>query len=144
MTYQEIVKAIASLPVAERDSLLELIRQQQIEQQRDEMAATGERVRQAAKIGTAQNFENVEDLKSYLQKDLEDEVHYIDRDGNPLSYHIKDLYPVDVSFDFNNYFTTKVYALPDDFMRDEVIIGRNILNCYVINLDGRNGVFTIS
>jgi hypothetical protein len=51
---------------------------------------------------------------------------------------------VDVSFDFDNYFTTKVYALPDDFMRDEVIIGRNILNRYVVNLDGRNGVFTIS
>jgi hypothetical protein len=38
----------------------------------------------------------------------------------------------------------QVYALPDDFMRDEVIIGRNILNRYVIHLDDRNGVFTIS
>jgi hypothetical protein len=100
MTYQEIVKAIASLPVAERDSLIELIRQQQIEQRRDEIATTGEQVRQAVKMGTAQNFENVEDLKSYLQTDSEDEVHYIDRDGNPLSYHIKDLYPTEVGYDY--------------------------------------------
>jgi hypothetical protein len=100
MTYQEIVKAIASLPVAERDSLLELIRQQQIEQRRDKIAATGERVRQALKMGTFQDFENVEDLKSSLQADSEDEVHYIDRDGNPLSYHIKDLYPTEVGYDY--------------------------------------------
>ncbi|PSB58002.1 hypothetical protein [Chamaesiphon polymorphus] len=100
MTYQEIVKAIASLPVAERDSLLELIRQQQIERRPDEIAATGERVRQAVKMGTAQEFENVEDLKSYLQTDSEDEVHYIDRDGNPLSYHIKDLYPNKEGYDY--------------------------------------------
>ena len=101
MTYQEIVKAIASLPVAERDSLLELIYQQQIdEQRRDEIAATGERVRQAVKMGTVQDFENVEDLKSYLQTDSEDEVHYIYRDGNPLSYHIKDLYPTEEGYDY--------------------------------------------
>jgi hypothetical protein len=96
MTYQEIVKAIASLPVTERDSLLELIRQQQ----QDEIAATGERVRQVVKTATVQDFENVEDLKYYLQTDLEDEVHYVDRDGNPLSYHIKDLYPTEVGYDY--------------------------------------------
>ncbi|WP_373539024.1 hypothetical protein [Chamaesiphon sp.] len=100
MTYQEIVKAIASLPVTERDSLVELMCQQQIEQRRDEIAATGEQVRQAVKMGTAQSFDNVEDLKSYLQTDSEDEVHYIDRDGNPLSYHIKDLYPTEVGYDY--------------------------------------------
>ena len=100
MTYQEIVTAIASLPVGERDSLLELIRQQQIEQRPDEIAATGERVRQAVKMGTAQEFENVEYLKSYLQADSEDEVRYIDRDGNPLSYHIKDLYPTEEGYDY--------------------------------------------
>ena len=100
MTYQEIVKAIASLPVAERDSLLELIYQQQIKQQRDEIAATGEQVRQAVKMGTVQDFENVEDLKLYLQTDSEDEVHYIDRDGNPLTYHIKDLYPTVEGYDY--------------------------------------------
>ena len=99
MTYQEIVKAIASLPVAERDSLLELIRQQQIEQRRDAIA-DGERVRQAVKMGTAQEFENVEDLKSYLQADSEDEVNYIDRDGHSLSYHIKDLYPTEEGYDY--------------------------------------------
>ena len=32
MTYQEIIKAIESLPVDEQDSLIELIRQQQQEQ----------------------------------------------------------------------------------------------------------------
>jgi hypothetical protein len=100
VTYQEIVKAISSLPVADRDSLFELICQQQIEQRRDEIAATGERVRQAVKMGKVQDFENVEDLKSYLQADLEDEVHYIDRDGNPLNYHIKDLYPTKVGYDY--------------------------------------------
>jgi hypothetical protein len=100
MTYQEIVKAIASLPVTERDSLLELIRQQQIEQRRDKIAATGERVHQALKMGTVQDFDNVEDLKSSLQADSEDEVNYIDRDGNPLSYHIKDLYPTEVGYDY--------------------------------------------
>jgi hypothetical protein len=96
MTYQEIVKAIASLPVAERDSLLELIHQQQVEQRRDEVAATGERVRPSVKMGTVQDFENVENL----QADSEDEVHYIDRDGNSLSYHIKDLYPTEVGYDY--------------------------------------------
>jgi hypothetical protein len=108
MTYQEIVKAISqrlgcaneSLPVAERDSLLELIRQQQIEQRREEIAATGERVRQAVKMGTAQNFENVEDLKSYLQADSEDEIDYIDRDGHPLTDRIKDLYPTEEGYDY--------------------------------------------
>jgi hypothetical protein len=100
MTYQEIIQAIESLPVAERDSLLELIHQQQIEQRRDEIAATGERVRQAVKMGTAQSFEPVEDLKSYLQVDSEDEVHYIDRDGNPLTYHLKDLYPTEEGYDY--------------------------------------------
>jgi hypothetical protein len=100
MTYQEIVKAIESLPVAERDSLLKLIRQQQIEQRRDEIAATGEQVRQAVKMDTAQSFENVEDLKSYLQAESEDEIDYIDRDGHPLTYHIKDLYPTEEGYDY--------------------------------------------
>lgn len=95
MTYQEIVQAIASLPVAEQDSLFELIYQQQVEQGRDEIAA-GEQVRQAVKMGTVQDLENVENL----QVDSEDEVHYIDRDGNPLSYHIKDLYPTEVGYDY--------------------------------------------
>lgn len=38
MTYREIIQAIASLPIEDRDSLLEQLRQQQIEQQRDEIA----------------------------------------------------------------------------------------------------------
>ncbi len=102
MTYQEIIQAIENLPVKDRSSLFELISQQQIEQRRDEIAATGERVRQAVKIGTAQGFENVEDLKSDLLADSEDEdeVYYVDRDGNSLTYHIKDLYPTEDGYDY--------------------------------------------
>ena len=73
MTYQEIVKAIESLPVAERDSLLELIRQQQIEQRRTEIAQSGAELREDVRMGTtAQQFETVEDLRSYLQVDSKD------------------------------------------------------------------------
>jgi hypothetical protein len=126
MTYQEIVKAIESLPVAERDSLLELIRQQQ----QDEMAATGERVRQAVKMGTVQDFENIQALKSYLQTDSEDEVHYIDRDGNPLSYHIKDLYPSEEGYDY----VTSQGKIFDTCLQDLV---NKYAGEYVVFEDGR-------
>lgn len=78
MTYWEIIQAIsqrlgcanASLPIDEdRDILLEQLRQQQIEQQRDEIAANGEWVRHAIKMVTAQIFKNDEDLKSDLFED---------------------------------------------------------------------------
>jgi hypothetical protein len=51
-------------------------------------------------MGTAQSFDNVEDLKSYLQANSEDEIDYVDRDGNPLTYHIKDLYPTAEGYDY--------------------------------------------
>ena len=100
MTYQEIIQAIGNLPTEDRDSLLKLIRQQQIEQRRDEIAESGERLLQAVKMGTAQSFDKIEDLKSYLLADEPDEVHYIDRDGNPLTYQIKDLYPTEEGYDY--------------------------------------------
>lgn len=72
MTYQEIIDRIEELPVEEQDDLFELIRKQRIEQRRTEIAETGERLRQAVKMGTAKSFDNVEDLKSYLFVDDEE------------------------------------------------------------------------
>ena len=76
MTDREIIERIESLPVDEQNDLFELIRKRRIEQRRTEIAEVGERLRQEVRMGTAQEFENVEDLKSYLQTDSEDEVHY--------------------------------------------------------------------
>ena len=100
MTDREIIERIESLPVEEQDDLFELIRQRRIKQRRTEIAEVGERLRQEVRMGTAQSFDNVEELKSYLQTDSEDEVHYIDRDGNPLTYHLKDLYPTKEGYDY--------------------------------------------
>ena len=103
MTYQEIIQAIESLPIGERGSLLDLLHQQQIEQGRDEIAANGERLPQAVKMGTDKGFDNVEDSKlSLLASDSEDEdeVHYLNRDGNPSSYRVKDLYPTEEGYDY--------------------------------------------
>jgi hypothetical protein len=72
MIYQEIIQAIESLPIEEQDDLFELIRKRRIEQQRTEIAARGERLRQAVTLGTAKTFDNVEDLKSYLFSDDEE------------------------------------------------------------------------
>jgi hypothetical protein len=72
MTYQEIIERIESLPVEEQDDLFELIRKRRIEQRRTEIAEVGERLRQSVKMGTAKNFDNVEDLKSYLFADDEE------------------------------------------------------------------------
>jgi hypothetical protein len=52
-------------------------------------------------------------------------------------------YRVKVSFDNENYFNSLVIAVADCELNGETIIGRNILNRYVINLDGRNRAFTI-
>jgi hypothetical protein len=108
MTNREIIERIESLPVEEQDDLFELIRQRRMEQtggfaheqRRPEIAEVGERLHQEVRIDTAQGFDNVEGLKSYLQADSEDEVHYIDRDGNPLTYHLKDLYPTEDGYDY--------------------------------------------
>ena len=96
MTYREIIQAIsqrlgcanANLAIEDRDSLLEQLRQQQIEQQRDEIAANGERVRHATNMGTAQIFENDKDLKSDLFEDsqAEDIFRAVDLDGNHFTY----------------------------------------------------------
>jgi hypothetical protein len=72
MTYQEIIERIESLPVEEQEDLFELIRKRRIEQRRTEIAAKGKRLRQAVNMGTAQQFDNVEDLKSYLFADDEE------------------------------------------------------------------------
>jgi hypothetical protein len=108
MTDREIIERIESLPIEEQDNLFELIRQRRMEQnggfaneqRRTEIAEVGERLHQEVRMGTAQSLDRVEDLKSYLQTDLEDEVNYIDRDGHPLSYHIKDLYPTEEGYDY--------------------------------------------
>ncbi len=72
MNYQEIIERIEDLPVEEQDDLFELIRKRRIEQRRTEIAAKGERLRQAVKMGTAQQFDNIEDLKLYLFADDEE------------------------------------------------------------------------
>ena len=53
-------------------------------------------------------------------------------------------YRVAGSFDGNNYFRTKVFAVPDDILNSEVIIDRNILNRYVITFNSPGLTFTIS
>lgn len=53
-------------------------------------------------------------------------------------------YRVGMSFDGMNFFGAKVIAVPDDVLNNEIIIGRNILNRYEINFDGRNLIFKIS
>jgi hypothetical protein len=52
-------------------------------------------------------------------------------------------YRVKVSFDGEKYFNALVIAVADCELNGETIVGRNILNRYVINLDGRNRFFTI-
>lgn len=52
-------------------------------------------------------------------------------------------YRIRVSFDNNEYFSALVLAVADLELDGETIIGRNILNRYLITLDGRNEVFTI-
>jgi hypothetical protein len=53
-------------------------------------------------------------------------------------------YRIAGSFDGDNYFRTKIFAVPDDVLNGEVIIGRNILNRYVITFNGPSLNFTIS
>ena len=108
MTYREIVQATsqrlgcanASLPLEDRDSLLEQL-QQPIEQQRNEIAANGERVCHTTKLGTAQSFENVEDLRSDLEdSQAEDIIHAVDCDGNPFTYTLRDLFWSQDAYDY--------------------------------------------
>jgi hypothetical protein len=53
-------------------------------------------------------------------------------------------YRIAGSFDGDNYFRAKVFAVPDDVLHDEIIIGRNILNRYVITFNGPNLTFTVA
>jgi hypothetical protein len=66
VTYQEIIEGIETLPVDEQDNLFKLILKRRTEQRRSEIAANGDRLRQSIEDGTAQRFNSVEDLKSYL------------------------------------------------------------------------------
>ena len=49
-----------------------------------------------------------------------------------------------ISFNRDNYITTRVIAVPDDVLNDEIIIGRNILNRYLITFNGPKLVFSIA
>jgi hypothetical protein len=53
-------------------------------------------------------------------------------------------YLVKVGFSENNYIYAKVFAIPNDILDNQVIIGRDILNLYVITLNGPKLTFTIS
>jgi predicted aspartyl protease len=51
---------------------------------------------------------------------------------------------VRISFDGENYINIKAAGILNEILKDEIIIGRDVLNLYEINLDGRNLLFTIS
>jgi hypothetical protein len=51
---------------------------------------------------------------------------------------------VRLSFDREHYINTRVIAVPDDILGNEIIIGRNILNRYVVTFNGPKLVFSIS
>ncbi|WP_310489049.1 hypothetical protein [Chamaesiphon sp. VAR_69_metabat_338] len=52
-------------------------------------------------------------------------------------------YLINLSFDDRDYARSKVFAVPEDILQGEAIIGRNILNRHCITFDGRKLVFTI-
>jgi hypothetical protein len=70
----------------------------------------------------------------------------------PQQIHIKGFgrenigipYLVEAGFSNENYIYVKVFAIPDDILDGQVIVGRDILNNYVITFDDPNLVFTIS
>jgi hypothetical protein len=51
---------------------------------------------------------------------------------------------IKVSFDLEHYIGVKAIAVPDDILGHEIIIGRNILNRYIITFNGPKLVFSIS
>jgi hypothetical protein len=53
-------------------------------------------------------------------------------------------YLIKIGFDNKNFIDAKVIAVPDDILNGEVIIGRNILNRFVMTFDDPNLNFTIS
>jgi hypothetical protein len=52
-------------------------------------------------------------------------------------------YRINLRFDDRDYIGSKVIAVPDDILNGEAIIGRNILNRYIITFNGPKRVFTI-
>jgi hypothetical protein len=102
MTYQEIIQAVASLPLEDRESLLEQLHQQPIEQQRNEIADNGERAIHATKPIAAQSLENnIEDLKSDMEGSQEEDIfHAVDSDGNPFTYTVRDLFWSQDAYDY--------------------------------------------
>jgi Aspartyl protease len=52
-------------------------------------------------------------------------------------------YRIKLRFDDRDYIGSKVIAVPDDILNGEAIIGRNILNRYIITFNGPKRVFTI-
>jgi hypothetical protein len=53
-------------------------------------------------------------------------------------------YLIKTSFDNKVFMDAKVIAVPDDILNGETIVGRNILNRFIITFDGPKLVFTIS
>lgn len=93
MTYQEIVNAIESLPLSERDNLLQLIHNQRIPQNGIDLNE-----RQQAEI-----LDSVEQSPQLLEASAvkpesvkterdEDTIDTFDRDGNPFTYNVRDLF----------------------------------------------------
>jgi hypothetical protein len=54
------------------------------------------------------------------------------------------MFVIGFSFDNKNYIKVKVAALSRNIIGEEIIVGRNILNHYIINFDAPKLVFTIS
>lgn len=85
MTYQEIINAIESLPISDRDNILELIRKQQIPSNRQYVDE-----QQRAKI--LANEGDLQSVETDTTTQDENEIHTFDRDGNPFTYNIRDLF----------------------------------------------------
>ena len=96
MTYQEIINAIESLPISDRDNILELIRKQQIPSNR-QYVDEQQRAEILANEGDLQSVETDTTTQAcYKEVDPttqdENEIHTFDRDGNPFTYSIRDLF----------------------------------------------------
>lgn len=53
-------------------------------------------------------------------------------------------YLVKVGFSEHHCIYAKVFAIPDDILDNQIIVGRDILNLHVITFDGPKLTFTIS
>lgn len=88
MTYREIVRAIESLSLQERDSLLQSLHWEQ-----------GEREDRGNPVPT-QPLTNGADMVQPAQLLDEDVIHAVDRDGNSREYKIEDLIWNPQSYDY--------------------------------------------